>query len=95
MDESQLKGQGPGMERVKVYGTDWCGDTKHTRAFLDALGVAYRYIDIEEDEAAARWVREQNDGRERKPTVKLGERVLSVPDNGELESVLREEGLVG
>jgi mycoredoxin len=82
------------MGKVEVYGADWCGDTKRTRAFLDKLDVDYDYINIEEDEAAARWVREQNDGKERKPTVKLGSRVLSVPGNNELESVLRGEGLV-
>jgi len=82
------------MGKVEVYGADWCGDTKRTRAFLDNLDVDYDYINIEEDEAAARWVREQNDGKERKPTVKLVSRVLSVPGNNELESVLRGEGLV-
>ena len=82
------------MERVKVYGADWCGDTTATRQQLDALGVAYDYVDVEEDEQAARWVREQNDGKERKPTVKLGEQILSVPDKATLESALRENGLI-
>jgi mycoredoxin len=82
------------MAKIAVYGADWCGDTKRTRAFLDNLDVDYDYIDIEEDEEAARWVREQNDGKERKPTVKLGSRVLSVPGNNELEIALRDEGLV-
>jgi hypothetical protein len=40
-------------------------------------------------------VREQNDGKERKPTVRLGnEQVLSVPDEAALESALRENGLI-
>ena len=82
------------MEQVKVYGADWCGDTKRTRKQLDELGVAYDYVDVEEDEQASLWVREQNDGKERKPTVKLGEQVLSVPDKATLESALREKGLI-
>lgn len=82
------------MEKVKVYGADWCGDSKRTLAQLDKLGVAYDYIDIEQDEQAARWVREQNDGRERKPTVKLGEQILSTPSNQELETALRENKLI-
>ena len=82
------------MERVKVYGADWCGDTQRTLKHLDSLGVAYDYVNIEEDEEAARWVREQNDGKERKPTVKLGGQTLSVPDNAKLESALRENGLL-
>ena len=81
------------MDRVKVYGADWCEDTKRTCALLDNLDVDYDYVNIEQDAQAARWVKEQNDGRERKPTVKIGERVLSVPDDVELESALRENGL--
>jgi mycoredoxin len=82
------------MDKVKVYGADWCGDSKRTLAQLDSLGVAYDYIDIEQDEQAARWVREQNDGKERKPTVKLGEQILSTPSNEELETALRENNLI-
>jgi mycoredoxin len=82
------------MEKIKVYGADWCGDTVRTLEQLDDLGVAYDYIDIEQDEQAAQWVREQNDGKERKPTVKLGTQILSVPSDAELEKALRESGLV-
>lgn len=82
------------MSKVEVYGADWCEDTQHTRALLDRLGVDYDYINIEADERAARWVREQNGGKERKPTVKLGSHVLSTPGDDELESALREENLV-
>ena len=82
------------MERIKVYGADWCGDTKRTRKFLDDLEVPYDYINIEEDTQAANWVKEQNDGRERKPTVKIGARVFSVPSDEELERALRAEGIM-
>ena len=81
------------MDKVKVYGANWCEDTKRTRALLDNLDVNYDYVDIEKDEQAARWVKEQNNGKERKPTVKIGERVLCVPDDAELEGALREKGL--
>ena len=82
------------MEIVKVYGADWCKDTRRTREHLESLGVVYEYIDIEQDEQAARWVRERNNGKESKPTVKLGEQTLSTPDNEELESALRQHGLI-
>ena len=79
---------------VKVYGADWCEDTRHAREFLERLGVQYRYVNIEQDEAAARWVREQNGGKERKPTVDVAGQVLSVPTDHELTSALRERGLM-
>jgi mycoredoxin len=79
---------------VKVYGADWCGDTRHTREFLDRLGVAYEYVDIERDEQGAQWVREHNDGKERKPTVDVAGQILSEPTDHELTSALRERGLM-
>lgn len=82
------------MDKVKVYGAGWCGDTQRSLKQLDTLGVAYDYIDVEQDAEASGWVKQQNDGRERKPTIKIGEQVLSVPSNPELESALRANGLV-
>ena len=82
------------MFGVKVYGADWCEDTRRTRAFLDRLGVQYQYVDIEQDGAAADWVREHNDGKERKPTVDVAGQVLSVPTDHELTGALRERGLM-
>ncbi|HEY0320881.1 MAG TPA: glutaredoxin family protein [Pyrinomonadaceae bacterium] len=77
------------MSKIKVYGADWCGDTKRTLRHLDELGVDYDYINIEQDEEAARWVREQNEGKERKPTVQINGRVLSEPGNEELDAALQ------
>jgi mycoredoxin len=77
------------MNKVKVYGADWCKDTKRTLRHLDRLGVDYDYINIEQNAEAARWVREQNAGRERKPTVEINGRVLSVPSDEELEEQVR------
>ena len=39
---------------------------------LNRLGVAYQYINVEQDQQASEWVKQQNDGKERKPTVKIG-----------------------
>jgi mycoredoxin len=79
---------------VKVYGTDWCEDTQQTIQHLKKLGVAFKYVNIEQDEQARVWVRAHNDGRERKPTLDLAGQVLSTPTNRELESALREKGFM-
>jgi mycoredoxin len=81
-------------DAVKVYGAGWCGDTRNTLETLDRLGVAYKYIDVEQDEQAAGWVREQNGGKERKPTLDVGGQILSVPTEHELIGALRERGLM-
>ena len=82
------------MLGVKVYGADWCEDTRHTREFLDRLGVAYEYVDIEGDEGAREWVRGHNEGKERKPTLDVAGQILSVPTEHELTAALRERGLM-
>jgi mycoredoxin len=79
---------------VEVYGADWCGDTQRTRRHLDSLGVAYRYINVERDQQASEWVKQQNGGKERKPTVKIGTQVLAEPSNQALEQALRQEELL-
>jgi mycoredoxin len=79
---------------VKLYGADWCEETRHAREFLERLGVQYQYVDIEQDESAAAWVREHNDGKELKPTLDVAGQVLSMPTDHELTSVLRERGLM-
>ncbi|MGA9998181.1 MAG: glutaredoxin family protein [Pyrinomonadaceae bacterium] len=76
------------MSKVKVYGADWCGDTKKSRRLLERLGVAYDYINIEEDTQAAEWVKQQNNGKEQKPTILVGDQVLSVPSDEELEKAV-------
>lgn len=82
------------MMEVKVYGAGWCEDTRHTREYLDSLGVVYEYVDIEQDERAAEWVREHNGGKERKPTLDVAGQVLSVPTEHDLVGALREKGLM-
>lgn len=82
------------MEKVKVYGADWCGDTRRARRHLDGLRVDYEYIDVERDPAASDWVKQQNEGKECKPTIRVGDQILSVPSDEELESALRRGGLL-
>ena len=78
------------MADVKVYGADWCPMTNRARAHLDRIGVDYEYIDIEKDPKAAEWVREQNDGKEKKPTILVGGEVLSTPTDEEVDEALAQ-----
>lgn len=82
------------MSKVTVYGADWCGMTTRTLAYLDSVGVAYEYIDVEQDAGASDWVKSHNGGLEKKPTVAVGELIVSEPSDAELESLLREQKLL-
>lgn len=73
---------------ITVYGADWCPDTQRTRQYLDGLGVAYDYVDIDGDPEGEQTVIAANDGSRRIPLVDLqyaGERrILRVPSTEEL-----------
>lgn len=81
------------MADVKVYGADWCSDTRHALSFLDEQGIDYEYINIEHDRSAAKWVMDHNDGKEKKPTLDVKGQVLSNPSKSELSQVLQAQGL--
>ncbi len=81
------------MSHVQVYGADWCEDTQETRRHLDELGVAYDYHDIDREPRARAWVQEMNGGKQKTPTLDVMGRVLSEPDDAELDRALRETGI--
>ena len=82
------------MSDIKLYGANWCPLTRRTRAHLDGVGVAYDYINIDNDREAAAWVAAHNEGKEKKPTLDVAGEVLTTPSNAELDSVLRAKGIV-
>ena len=75
-------------QNVKVYGADWCGMTRRTLSHLDEMGVEYEYINVDHDSAASEWVKQQNNGKEKKPTVDIDGRVITYPSNSELDEIL-------
>lgn len=75
-------------KQVTVYGADWCGDTVRTLRHLDSAGVAYDYIDIDQDDAGEQKVIEFNQGKRRIPLVEIGDRALSVPSSSEITEAL-------
>lgn len=62
--------------------------TRRTLEHLRMRGVDFEYIDIEEDQQASEWVKRQNGGKERKPTLAIGREILSEPSNAELDEAL-------
>ena len=56
-------------QKVKMYATTWCGDCRMAKRWFDARGIAYDYINIEEDESAADFVLKVNGGMRSVPTI--------------------------
>lgn len=75
-------------KKILIAGADWCGDTRAALAFLNEAGVPFDYHNVDEDSTAANWVREQNDGEIKLPTLDVGGRVLSIPDADQLQAAL-------
>lgn len=86
---SQAAYRGPMATQITVYGADWCGDTSMTRAQLKKLGVKFAYVNIDKDPAGAEWVRDHNGGKQKLPTVDVGGKILSIPDDVDLEAALK------
>lgn len=56
-------------EKIKMYATTWCSDCRFAKRWLDAHGIAYDYVNIEEDESAAELVMKINSGAQSVPTI--------------------------
>ena len=77
------------MNELTLYTTTWCPFCQRLTSDLDAAGVTYVNIDVDEDEAAGEWVKSVNDGNRIVPTVKYPE-----PSCANLTS-LRDKGVWG
>ena len=73
---------------VTVYGADWCGDTIRAKRHLDRKGIAYEFVDVDQNEGASEKVIRFNNGKRRIPMVEIGDETLSVPTADELDRYL-------
>jgi mycoredoxin len=67
----------PLMEPITMYTTTWCPDCRRAKYFLKQRGVAYREVNIEEDQTAEAIVMKANKGKRKVPTLKVGERYFA------------------
>jgi mycoredoxin len=82
-----LKTVAQAPSRILMYATPYCGDTRLARRVLDEMGILYDFIDIRQDQAAARLVEEINNGFRSSPTIIFPDgSVLVEPSERELRS---------
>lgn len=73
------------MSDLTVYGAPWCPDCRRSKQFLDSQGIDFDWVDIDEDESAAKKVRDMNDGKQIIPTIVFKDgSLLTEPSNDEL-----------
>ena len=56
---------------LTFYGADWCGSSRSARLFLEQNHVPYRWVDVDQDESAARTLEGLTGGYRSVPTFVL------------------------
>ena len=56
-------------QKITMYATTWCGDCRMAKRWFDQHEVAYDYINIEQNDEAAAYVKQVNGGMSTVPTI--------------------------
>lgn len=71
---------------IVMYGTTWCYDSRRARAIFDQNKIPYRWIDIDQDMEARKFVEQVNNGFRSVPTIIFPDGSMLVePSNTELK----------
>jgi glutaredoxin-like protein len=74
---------------ITLYGNTWCGSSRRARLLFDQHHIPYRWVDIDKDENAAKYVESINQGNRSVPTIVWPDGSISVePSNEELAQKL-------
>ena len=65
------------MKPITIYTTHWCPDCCYAKSFLRERGVAYREVNIEENEGVEEIVLRANQGLKKVPTLEVGGRYFA------------------
>jgi glutaredoxin-like protein len=55
--------------KITVYGTNWCGDCIRTKLFFKRNNIDYKWVNIDHDKDAEKFVKETNKGFRSVPTI--------------------------
>lgn len=76
-------------EKIKFYGTKWCPTSRRAKKMLEEKGIAFEWINIDEDPAGREFVMEVNNGYRSVPTIVFPDGdILVEPSSNELAKKL-------
>jgi mycoredoxin len=76
-------------ENIVMYGADWCGDCRRSKAFLERRGVPFTYVDLEERPDQMDEVIRRNEGMRSIPVIVFDDGShLTEPSNADLAAKL-------
>jgi mycoredoxin len=56
-------------DKIKLYGTSWCGDSRRVREYFEINKIEFEWIDIDRDPSAAAIVEDITGGYRSVPTI--------------------------
>lgn len=65
------------MSNVVMYTTSWCPDCRRAKTFMKERGIAFREVNIEQDDSAEDVVIEANQGKRKVPTFEIAGRYFA------------------
>lgn len=90
MSETQAATERPS---IRIFGADWCGDCRRAKRVFGDLDVAYEWIDLVADPAAAD-IAQDISGRKNIPVITYPDGSHQVePSDGDMRAKLEELGL--
>jgi glutaredoxin len=81
-------------DKIVVYGSNWCGYTVRVLRHLEDLGVAFRYVDVDQNPEDEKRIAEWNNGRSIRPTIDLSGDIFVNPSPSALEAELKKRDLL-
>lgn len=76
------------MNKIDLYGADWCPDCRRAKSYLNENNISFNFIDVDLDKEATAKVEAINNGKRIIPTVIINEKSYTNPENGALASAL-------
>jgi mycoredoxin len=76
------------MDKIKIYGTTWCGTSRRVVRIFDEYKLDYDFIDIDQDPEGEKLVIETNKGNRSVPTIFYPDGTVMVEPR---DRVLREK----
>lgn len=75
---------------IKIFATNWCGDSRRAKRFFEENQVPFEWIDIEQNPEAEAFVKSVNNGYRSVPTIVFPDgSILVEPSTSELREKLK------
>lgn len=81
------------MNKLKLYGADWCPKTALIRNYLQSEWIDFEYFNVEEDQNAREELADFYDGKVKFPTVSYGEDFLKNPKIAVIRDFLKKHDI--